>query len=252
MIKLLHGDCLKRMAELEAESVDMVLADPPYGTTACAWDTVIPFEPMWEQLKRIAKDRAAIVLFGSEPFSSHLRMSNIKQYKYDWVWEKTQSRGHLLGYKRPMVKHELISVFNSVSYYPIFADKPVKNIRPYSKSGKTELYNNKTVNQSETRKVPLNKKLPESILRFANAQKTKHPTQKPVSLLEYLIKSYTQEGETVLDFTMGSGTTGVACVKTGRSFIGIELDKGYLELANKRIWGAKQSRGLLNIVEQIA
>lgn len=236
-MRLINGDCLIEMDKLIKEDikVDAIITDPPYGTTACKWDSVIPFEPMWKQLNRVIKPNGAIVLFGSEPFSSYLRLSNIKNYKYDWIWEKTQSRGHLLAYKRPMVKHELISVFNSVSYYPILKDKPLKDIRPYSISGKTDIYNNKSVEQKKTRKIPLDKKLPESILLFPNTQRTVHNTQKPVALMEYLIKTYTLENEIVLDFTMGSGTTGVACVNTNRKFIGIEKDKNYFNIAKKRI-----------------
>ena len=231
--KLYHGDCLEIMPQLEP--VDLVLTDPPYGTTACSWDVALPFALMWERLNKVIKPNGAIILFGSEPFSSALRMSNIKNYKYDWIWEKTQSRGHLLAYKRPMVKHELISVFNSKKYYPILIDKPVKNIRPHSKSGATEVYNNKTVEQKETRKIPLDKKLPESIIKFANSQRTVHPTQKPIALIEYLIKTYTNGIRTVLDFTIGSGTTAIACERLKRKWIGIEIEEKYCEIAAKRI-----------------
>ena len=233
--QIFNEDCLEWMKRIPDGSIDCIITDPPYWTTACKWDTVIPFEPMWKELKRIIKPNGAIVLFGSEPFSSALRMSNIKQYKYDWIWEKSQSRWHLLAYKRPMVKHELISVFNSISYYPILSDKPAKDIRPHSKSWATEIYNNKTVEQSKTRKIPLDKKLPESILKFNNEQRYEHPTQKPVALIEYLIKTYTNEWETVLDFTIGSGTTAIACINTKRNYIWFELDKWYFDIANERI-----------------
>ncbi len=232
---VINWDCLEIMKSIPDGSIDAIITDPPYGTTACKWDSVIPFEPMWEQLNRIIKPNGAIVLFGSEPFSSALRMSNIKQYKYDWIWEKSQSRWHLLAYKRPMVKHELISVFNSVSYFPILSDKPTKDIRPFSKSGATSIYNNKTVEQKKTRKIPLDKKLPESILKFNNEQRYEHPTQKPVALIEYLIKTYTNEWETVLDFTAWSGTTWVACRNTGRNYILIEKDAWYIEIIKNRL-----------------
>ena len=240
MIELLHGDCLELMKDIQDKSIDMILCDLPYGTTACKWDVVIPFEPLWEQYKRIIKDRGCIALFGSEPFSSALRMSNIKNYKYDWIWEKSQSRGHLLAYKRPMAKHELISIFNSTFYFPIIEKKDLKNIRPHSKSGKTDIWNNNTVDQSKTRKIGLDEKLPDSILKFNNSQGYNHPSEKPVTLLEYLIKTYTNEGETVLDNCMGSGSTGVACINTNRNFIGIEKDDKYFEIAKSRIEKAQQ------------
>ena len=205
------------------------------GTTACKWDVVIPLEPLWKEYKRIIKDRGCIALFGSEPFSSYLRMSNVKNYKYDWIWEKSQSRGHLLAYKRPMVKHELISIYNSTSYFPIIEKKNPKNIRPHSKSGKTDIWNNNTVDQRKTRKIGLDEKLPDSILQFNNSQGYNHNSEKPVALLEYLIKTYTLEGETVLDNCMGSGSTGVACINTNRNFIGIEKDDKYFKIAKERI-----------------
>ncbi|MCP4991716.1 MAG: site-specific DNA-methyltransferase [Colwellia sp.] len=215
--------------------VDSIICDPPYGTTACKWDSVIPFNEMWQRLNKLIKPNGAIVLFGSEPFSSALRMSNIKNFKYDWIWEKSQSRGHLNAYNRPMVKHELISVFNVKSYNYQLTDKPLKNIRPHSKSGKTESLGKYNDCQKRNRRIPLDKKLPESILKFTNAQKTVHPTQKPIALMEYLIRTYTNENELVLDFTMGSGTTGVACKNLNRDFIGIEKVDEYFEIAEKRI-----------------
>ena len=236
-VNLMKGDCLERMKSIPDASVDMILTDPPYGTTQCKWDSVIPFEPMWVELKRIIKPNGAIVLFGSEPFSSALRMSNIKQYKYDWVWVKSRSVGHLNAYKQPMRKTENISVFYSkqVDYTPQIVDKPKKDVRPHSKSGLTDNYGSYNSDQEKNRKVPIDKKLPENVLYFNNEQKTVHPTQKPLPLLEYLIKTYTQEGETVLDFTMGSGSTGVACVNTNRNFIGIEMDENYFNIAESRI-----------------
>ena len=249
MIKLYHGDCLKRMAELEAESVDMVLADPPYGTTACAWDSVIPFEPMWEQLKRITKDNAAIVLFGSQPFTSALVMSNPKMFKYEWVWDKKKGGNPLLSKVQPIKVTENIVVFSAgrTNYYPQMTprDKPVR--RGKNKGTKSAATNNAFTEDKEYTEY-----YPKNIIEISNASQIGklHPTQKPVALMEYLIKTYTNEGETVLDFTMGSGTTGVACVKTGRSFIGIEKEKEYFEIANTRIAHAKKSRGLLNYMEE--
>lgn len=235
--KLLHGDCLERMKEIESGSVDLILTDPPYGTTACKWDSVIPFEPMWEQLKRIIKPNGAIVLFGSEPFSSTLRMSNIKQFKYDWVWDKVTAKGHLVAKIRPMQQTENICVFGDgkINYYPIMVerDKPRKDVDvEYSR---TEIMGGKTTKQQS--KIVRDKKYPKNVLTFSNAsQKDKlHPTQKPVALLEYLIKTYTNENETVLDFTFGSCSTGIACLNTNRKFIGIELDDNYFDIGAERM-----------------
>ena len=232
MIDLKHGDCLELMKEIPDGSVDMVLTDPPYGTTACKWDSVIPFEPMWEQLKRIIKKNGAIVLFGSEPFSSALRMSNIKQYKYDWIWKK-RAVNFLNAKKQPLREVENILVFNSLVYNPqglIYSPKVNKRSNSTETNGAHGLSN-----LSEYTNYPKN------ILEFKN-ERGLHPTQKPVALLEYLIKTYTQDGETVLDFTMGSGSTGVACVNINRNFIGIERDDEYFEIADKRIKDAQCSK----------
>ena len=232
---LMQGDCLERMKEIPDGSVDMILTDPPYGTTACKWDSIIPLEPMWEQLKRIIKPNGAIVLFGSEPFSSALRMSNIKNYKYDWVWEKSQSTGFLNAWRMPLKATENISVFykKPPTYNPILKDKEKKNIRPVTASTKlSECYGKHDLN---IHKCPPNKSMPKTLIKFNNAQKNVHPTQKPVALMEYLIKTYTNESETVLDFTMGSGSTGVAAKNLNRKFIGIEMDEGYFNIAKNRI-----------------
>ena len=236
-IDLRLGDCLELMKDIPDGSVDMVLTDPPYGTTACKWDSVIPFEPMWAELKRIIKPNGAIVLFGSEPFSSALRMSNIKQYKYDWIWKKERGLGFLNAKKMPLRDTENISVFCSgrCVYYPqMRAGEPytAKNNPKKQKGTNNEYASVVTVNEGG--------RYPLTTLEFTRPRSTLHPTQKPVPLLEYLIKTYTNEGETVLDFTMGSGTTGVACVKTKRNFIGIELDEEYFEIAKKRIEEANQ------------
>ncbi len=233
-----QGDCLELMKHIPDGSVDMILTDPPYGTTACKWDSVIPFEPMWAELKRIIKPNGAIVLFGSEPFSSALRMSNIKQYKYDWVWEKSHATGHLNAKKQPMRNNETISVFygKQCFYNPQLIQKNYVDKR--TKSGNCETQTLGAYKQVD-RNIPVNMGYPKSILKFNNPYKGGeagfHPTQKPVALLEYLIKTYTQEGETVLDFTMGSGSTGVAAKNRNRKFIGIELDQNYFEIAKKRI-----------------
>ena len=234
-IKLLQGDCLEVMKSIPDGSVDAIITDPPYGTTACKWDSVIPFEPMWEQLKRIIKPNGAIVLFGSQPFTSALVMSNPKMFRYEWIWDKHMATGFLDAKKRPLKVHENILVFYKKlpKYNPIFTQgspytrpKPTKLFKGY----RQDLLKVETTNAS-------GKRYPKTIIDISNAkQKGKiHPTQKPVALMEYLIKTYTNEGETVLDFTMGSGSTGVACKNTGRNFIGIELDEKYFEIAKKRI-----------------
>ena len=232
-IQLYQGDCLEVMKNIPDKSVDLVLTDPPYGTTACSWDSVIPLEPMWEQLKRITKDNAAIVLFGSEPFSSYLRMSNIGAFKYDWIWDKVKPSGHLNAKRMPMKQHEIISVFgyDSVVYLPVMTEQKERVSKNYT-SNKSDLFGD----ERQVSRVT-NLKYPKSILVESNAmQKGKvHPTQKPVALMEYLIKTYSNEGMTVLDFCAGSGTTGVAAKNLNRNFIGIEKDEGYFKIAQERI-----------------
>ena len=236
----MHGDCLELMKDIPDNSIDMVLTDPPYGTTQCKWDSVIDFELMWEQLKRITKDGGAICLFGSEPFSSALRMSNIKMFKYDWIWEKSHATGFLNAWRQPLRNSEIISVFykKQVNYIPQIEDKKRENIRPLSNlTKKTDNYGEYKLGK-EHRKLPADKTMPKTIIKFnvKNNRKGKlHPTQKPVALLEYLIKTYTLENETVLDFTMGSGSTGVACKNLNRRFIGIEKDDKYFNIAKERI-----------------
>lgn len=249
-ISLIRGDCLIEMKNIPDKSVDMVLSDIPYGTTACKWDVVIPFEPMWEQLKRITKDNGAICLFGSEPFSSHLRLSNLKMFKYDWIWDKVQPSGQLLVKKMPMKQHEIISVFynKQCCYFRQMSNREKKDIRVNAVRNKN---NQKTQTSQEhiggvANRYALDydplKINPKSIIKFTKQPhrvKSLHPTQKPVALLEYLIKTYTLENETVLDFTMGSGSTGVACKNLNRKFIGIEKDDNYFEIAKQRIENAK-------------
>ena len=225
--KLIHGDCLIELPKIFDKKIDLVLTDPPYGTTQCKWDSIIPFEPMWEQLKRVIKDNGCIALFGSEPFSSALRMSNIKQFKYDWIWKKSNIMGFLNAKKRPLKEIEIISIFNSKIYKPQNLQKNLKGKNCRGKNtdvlGKYE-----SINKSEFTNYP------KTIIEFKN-ERGLHPTQKPVALLEYLIKTYTNENDTVLDFTMGSGSTGVACKNTNRNFTGIELDNNYFQIATKRI-----------------
>ena len=227
------GDCLEVLPTIANGSVDAVIADPPYGTTACKWDSVIPFEPMWRELRRVVKPGGAIVLFGSEPFSSALRMSNIQEYKYDWVWDKKKG-GNIMNLKQqPYKVHESISVFNARNYYPVMVPQKHRTGRTYS-AGEA----NGIANYGDVRAYK--EKYPRSIIEISNADQRgkQHPTQKPVALMEYLICTYTNEGETVFDFTMGSGTAGVASVNTGRKFIGIELDTVYYDVSLNRITGA--------------
>lgn len=233
MIYLRLGDCLEVMKTIKDNSVDAIITDPPYGTTACKWDSVIDFDLMWEQLNRIIKPNGAIVLFGSEPFSSALRMSNIKNFKYDWVWDKVKGGNFAILKYQPYKTHELISVFSNKThnYYPIKTPQKERKGKVYSSSNSAPLKYN------DGKERTYKDKHPKSILTISNAnQKGKqHPTQKPVELMEYLVKTYTQENETVLDFTMGSGSTIVACKNTNRNGIGIEKEEKYFKIAQERI-----------------
>ena len=241
-MNLIHGECLEEMAKLPDGCVDMVMCDPPYGTTACKWDSVIPLEPMWEQLKRAIKPNGAIVMTASQPFTSVLVTSNLKMFKYCLVWDKVNSSSGLHAKVQPLRSHEDITVFGvgRVNYTPqmisskhrIDKERHIPNGDAFDSKVVSRVYNNNGL------------KYPKSVLTISNAnQKNKvHPTQKPVALMEYLIKTYTNEGETVLDFTMGSGTTGVACKNLGRDFIGIERDDKYFEIAKNRIENAKTAQ----------
>ena len=229
--KLYKGDCLEVMDQLieHGIEVDAVICDPPYGTTACKWDSVIPFDEMWKRLNKLIKPNGAIVLFGSEPFSSQLRVSNIKNFKYDWIWEKPQGANFMLVKRQPYKVHEVISVFNKHTYIP-----QMEEGKPYISGKGTS--GDITGNVIKVQTKNEGTRYPRSVQRFSmNKSKSFHPTQKPVALLEYLIKTYTLEEEIVLDFTMGSGSTGVACMLTNRKFIGIELDDKYFEIAENRI-----------------
>jgi site-specific DNA-methyltransferase (adenine-specific) len=245
--KIIHGDCLQVMKDIPDKSVDCICCDLPYGITQNKWDSVIPLHELWIEYKRIIKENGAIVLFSQQPFTSALISSNYKNYKYSWYWEKTQSVGHLNAYKQPMRKIEEINIFykKQSTYNYQLTDKPKKDIRPHSKSGGTNNYGCYNNNQEKNRKIPIDKKLPENLLTFANAQKTVHPTEKPISLLEYLIRTYTNTNELVVDNCIGSGTTSVACINTNRNFIGIEKEKKYVDIANKRI-----SDAIENITQQ--
>ena len=231
-IELMQGDCLEKMKDIPDKSIDMILCDLPYGTTACKWDTIIPFEPLWEQYKRIIKDNGAIVLTASQPFTSALVMSNIKMFKYCWVWNKAKAANYVNAKKQPLKIHEDIAVFCKGNNY-----NPQKTIGKFRKKGGYTVNREVAVAQNPT--VSFNDTYyPKSILNFSvagNKDSTLHPTQKPVALFEYLIKTYTNEGDLVLDNCMGSGTTGVACVNLNRDFIGIEKDENYFKIAEQRI-----------------
>lgn len=230
---LMHGDCLARMKDIPDGSVDMILADPPYGTTACKWDSIIPLEPMWDQLKRIIKPNGAIVMTAAQPFTSVLVCSNLKWFKYDWTWRKPKGTGHLNAKKQPMRDKEDVVVFCSgqTTYNPQMASGA-----PFGKKTGAAQQSAVTGKHGDFRNENKGTRYPKQVLEFGVVERdTVHPTQKPVALMEYLIKTYTNEGETVLDFTMGSGTTGVAAANTGRRFIGIELDLDYFNIAIERI-----------------
>ena len=242
---LFNGDCIEAMELLISRNikVDAIITDPPYGTTACKWDSVIPFDKMWDCCNKLIKDNGAIVLFGAEPFSSKLRCSNLEMFKYDWYWNKKHNSGYVNAKLKPMSCMEVISVFskgktsngnkNNMVYNPQGLIPFNKVTRRGNKQDKENSFwrpsNSENSNFQEWTNYPRN------YIEFSYQTKAVHPTQKPVDLMEYLIKTYTNEGELVLDFTMGSGTTGVACKKTNRNFIGIELDEKYYQIAKERI-----------------
>jgi len=240
MINLMKGDCLELMKTIQDQSIDAIITDPPYGTTNCKWDAVIPFDLMWNELNRIVKDNGVIALFGSQPFSSLLITSNLKMYKHDWVWKKTMPKGHLNSKKYPMKIYEMIHIFSKKTpkYNPqMWESKPMNTVYKSGGNGKDSTYNfMNTINQKNINRTS---RFPQDVIEFTeltgNSKQRVHPTQKPVKLIEYLVKTYTNQNDTVLDFTMGSGTTGVACKNLNRRFIGIELDKDYFEIAKQRI-----------------
>lgn len=218
LVTVYKGDCLAVMGEL-AQTFDACITDPPYGTTACKWDSVIPFGPMWDQLKRLVKSNGAICLFGSEPFSSKLRCSNLPMFKYDWVWEKNNVTGFLNANKQPLRNIELISCFYQIQ--PVFHKQMRKGFSPYKARHHVNTENYRK--HGSCISISNGERCPIQLLDIpCNSQEKSHPTQKPVALLEYLIRTYTNEGEKVLDFTAGSGTTGVACMRTGRRCVLIE------------------------------
>ena len=233
-VKLLHGDCLELMNDIPDKSVDMILCDLPYGVTQCKWDAIIPFDKLWEQYNRIIKNNGAVVLFGSEPFTSLLICSNLKNFKYNWIWQKNKATGFLNAKKQPLNDNETISVFykKQCTYNPqmTVAEKTYK--RGMAKRSKSDCYGE----EKDFVQIETGLRYPKRIQYFNNnhTREQLHPTQKPVELLEYLIKTYTNEDEVVLDNCMGSGSTGVACINTNRRFIGIELEEKYFEIAKNR------------------
>jgi site-specific DNA-methyltransferase (adenine-specific) len=248
---LYHGDCLVEMDKIPDCSVDMVMADPPYGTTACKWDSIIPLDAMWKQLKRVIKPRGAIVMTATQPFTSVLVMSNIEMFKYDWVWNKTRATDFVRAKLKPMGGHESVLIFSKAS-----VANGAHEMMEYNPQGLTRVDvtcrnggggvgflgrdksnlgpNNKLHNETYTQEYT---GYPNTKIYINSDMKTVHPTQKPTALMRYMIETYTNEGETVLDFTMGSGTTGVAAKQTGRDFIGIEMDADYFRIAEDRING---------------
>lgn len=243
-VTLYKGDCLEIMPKLDMK-IDCCITDPPYGTTACKWDSVIPFEPMWKELERLVKKEGAICLFGSEPFSSALRMSNVKMFKYDWIWVKNNAVGFVNAKLKPMNKHEIISIFSqgktancnphNMVYYPQGLIPFGKMLKNGSKKGKENSYYRPSQKSVTTGVIQEFTNYPTTVLNFAKENKAIHPTQKPVQLIEYLIKTYTNEEEVVLDFTAGSGTTGIACMNTKRKCVLIEKEEKYCDIIVKRL-----------------
>ena len=245
MIDLRYGDCLDVMKEIPDKSVDLILCDLPYGTTKCKWDVVIPFDKLWEQYNRLIKEDGAIVLFGKEPFSSQLRISNLEMYKYDWIWVKDTKSNFMQANHQPLNNVELISVFGKgyvrsikdkvmMTYNPQFTESKEYKLPKVSKT--TNLFGENHKNGVYKHyERDTSKRYPYNIIQFNMDKPKVHPAQKPIALLEYLIKTYTNEDGVVLDNCMGSGSTGVACVNTGRNFVGIELDEKYFNIAKERI-----------------
>lgn len=232
--RVLHGDCFEWLPYIEDKSIDLILCDLPYGTTQNKWDEVLPFDLLWKEYKRIVKDNGAIVLTASSPFDKVLGASNIKELKYEWIWKKNNATGHLNAKRMPMKEHENILVF--------YKKQPVYNpqgLIPYNKITKRG-GNGSNYNKSNTENLQEFTNYPRTILEFPYDKEKHHPTQKPLSLFEYLVLTYTNEGMTVLDNCLGSGTTAVACINTNRNFIGIEKDWDYCEIANERIKKAKE------------
>ena len=235
-IELYNGDCLEVMDGLISlgVKVDMVLCDMPYGTTKNKWDSIIPLDPMWDKLERLTKKNSAILMFGSQPYTTILNNSNIKDFRYEWIWVKNNSTGFQLANKRPLKKHESISVFykKQPTYNP-------QGLIEYNKQNKRGSMGDNWYEMNSNSYIQKYTNYPTGILEYPYDKNKFHPTQKPVALLEYLIKTYTNEGDLVLDFTCGSGSTGVACLNTNRNFIGIELDEKYFKIAKERMENIK-------------
>ncbi len=247
--QIIHGDCLEVMKEIPNNSIDMILADLPYGTTACKWDTIIPFEPLWEQYERVIKDNGAIVLTATQPFTSALVMSNPKLFKYQWYWIKSRPTGFANAKKQPLRNVEDVVVFykKMPTYNPqglVRVNWNVKNSKSAGgeivRTDVTESAGKGSLRTAGATYVQQYTNYPRQTLEFKSESKTVHPTQKPVALFEYLIKTYSNEGDVVLDNVIGSGTTAVACINTGRNYIGIELDEQYVEIARRRINAARE------------
>tara|TARA_R100000231_G_scaffold29289_1_gene26020 strand:+ start:30 stop:806 length:777 start_codon:yes stop_codon:yes gene_type:complete len=254
--KIYNGDCFEVMKDIKEKSIDAIITDPPYGTTQCNWDNVLPFKPMWEQLHRIIKVNGVICLFSGEPFTSNLIVSNINNFKYRLTWDKRQGGGFLNSKKRPLTRVEDICIFSSVklgnsTYNPQLIDKHPSNIRQIGKRKPSDVTTYGKHNSKLSKDYNNTKSHPTDLISISRQQaecnviNRVHPTQKPVALMEYLIRTYTNENETVLDFTMGSGTTCIACKNTNRNYIGIEKDEKYFEIASKRINSHQQQLSLI-------
>ena len=236
---LVNADCFDVFPFIEDKSIDAIICDLPYGTTACDWDKMLDIDKIWKEYKRVIKDNGAIILTASNPFAAQLIVSNYMMFRYDIIWVKSHARGFLNSWKQPMRKHESILVFykKQPTYNPILKDKPISNIRPISKRSRSSQFNGgEFSNEASKRKCPNDKSMPDTVLKFnSKVHPSNHPTQKPLELMEYLVKTYTNEGDTVLDNTMGSGTTNLACLKLNRKSIGIEKEKQYYDVAIRRL-----------------
>ena len=250
--EIIHGDCLDVMPSIPDKSIDMILCDLPYGTTACKWDTIIPFELLWEQYERIIKDNGAIVLTASQPFTSLLVFSNLRLFRYEWVWDKVAVANPMLAKVMPLKTHENICVFykNKPSYNPIMTEGVMWN---RAGSAGHLAFTGKAPNKGKAKSDSNTSRYPKTIIKFSNANRTQanHPTQKPVPLFEYLIRTYTNEGETVLDNCIGSGTTAIAAYNTNRHYIGIEKEEKYVNIARERIRKHTQQMSIERLLQEV-
>jgi len=250
--KLFEGDCLEILPSFPDMSIDAIITDLPYGTTACSWDEIIPFEPMWECVKRVLKPSGAFVTTASQPFTSKLIMSNLEWFKYELIWDKTFGRQPQLANIQPMKRHENIIIFGASSI--VYNPQKTHLLKPYKSSGAGNNSGTQNNHKLGLKKLPkkYTEKTPDSILEFPppSNHNLLHATQKPVALYEYLIRTYTNAGDTVLDFCFGSGTTGIACIQSGRNFIGIEKDPEYFKIAEQRIKNAQSQGTIFDILDQ--